>query len=1353
MATDILRESVWYKDADGNSIQFRYTGCYYFHWLEDDCHNPVIFNPEDEKWWYANWDKEQHRFVPADLVSIASYTVKGIKGVYIAPDEAEQRYMIDLMQHQLSDQVPPIGEPLEAPPSYIKEHPQTSVSDSIHKDAQIQQSSSSAPLLDQVVVSYASSNTPIQPASIKRPLLLIYVDFANSTDTDKALTDEFIRTKLVGDTSTPGTVLHYYHTNLRGKAELSIFNNKIYRVTLPSSKAKRYGFGIGNGVEYQNTTGNFVDDLIYPALEDVIKNQGVQLFDNPSIQYPRTEPLGTSIWQSGGQPVKNADNKTIGCATSLYTIDPAICTPVILLHGQEAAAQYVDPSATPAPLAKEANVHAHVSQQLYWTVAFDWDGNLVQPYTMDQLSGMTSIPYSDFLYDQDDLDTVYDSPYTDDESFVIQKPAYKYVIKTYGIFGVFENYNVISGPSTMIHELGHALLDVMDLYDVKNPQRGYNSDDDIHGAGLWSVMAHTTRGPQNLDGFSIWDFNPRLTKPILHSGTYTISDVFEPHVILCRDNPNELFILQYRNFADSYDKTLADTIRAHFSPFYLKINWILNKAPSGTSWASSINYTWEYDPNNMPTAAQPLPANFPDPTTISENPYVIETAYPLAGHVAGLYQVNASDIPLYGTPTPGLLFQHANLTVQQQEGLTSGPGAGMLASVVEAHGGTQHLQGDNSQSSSKSPVTDTITVNPPSPYSTAVIDVSQYLSTSIYNTGDSADLFYEGTSTTIPAQSYWTKSGSAPFTISNISTTPTQATYTITFTQEPDDPDYDSLPEDPLRPANLKMSDTLEAPSVEDLSLSVDASTVNITLPNTGTVNLTVENALGAISYTASESWVTFSGSTATLAPTVAGTYSVTFTATDAGRTAASGAANAVAPIQGAPQILPPTTIVAPVTYGIVNSSGGNTATAVVTVNVASGASSATTNWTPRVWDTTGNVWAMTKSAKPNLAEKLCVWYKIPKGSTNIHFEIPYLQYDDVDYVDYLTQSSDLSASPKGKRFRDSMWPAEIPTVLRDLLDNTTVAEAVGDTDSTLETSDVLTGSFLPPYGYQLFDSVKLSDGTIENLHTAHTIGSTTQYPRSYHWLYFCRSHSASIQVFHTDGKLLSGTPLYNWDQCIGGADLQTHGGYVGGFLSPDVTVAGQAVWEHCGIWAEWYSIITAIKNSSSSELVPDMTNALPPTGTVVTPSEISASLKSLYPAIFSSSFTFSDTAVNGNRQEVLKMDDTTVKTISVDGETIKWTGSVGGATGLGAIDHRAQKEQLCYLETYNGSSVRLVINSKPYEVLDMDEAKEDLIIGVLSPDGFAAWGTWTDPSTPSAPVFVWLGDLKCWRNPDLKTV
>ncbi len=85
--------------------------------------------------------------------------------------------------------------------------------------------------------------------------------------------------------------------------------------------------------------------------------------------------------------------------------------------------------------------------------------------------------------------------------------------------------------------------------------------------------------------------------------------------------------------------------------------------------------------------------------------------------------------------------------------------------------------------------------------------------------------------------------------------------------------------------ANITVTVRPASATSGDFSLISGATQQTITLPNTAAITLTPRNARGTVSYSANQSWVTFSGNTATLAPTSPGTYTVIITATDSGRT------------------------------------------------------------------------------------------------------------------------------------------------------------------------------------------------------------------------------------------------------------------------------------------------------------------------------------------------------------------------------------------------------------------------------------------------------------------------------------
>ena len=123
-------------------------------------------------------------------------------------------------------------------------------------------------------------------------------------------------------------------------------------------------------------------------------------------------------------------------------------------------------------------------------------------------------------------------------------------------------------------------------------------------------------------------------------------------------------------------------------------------------------------------------------------------------------------------------------------------------------------------------------------------------------------------------------------------TAATAGTYTVTFTAT------DERGADGAKTADLSVTVTSgetpgpgpNPPAPTTFGVTATPTTLNVVAGSTATVTLAASNAQGTVSYTASQTWVTFSGNTATFAPTTAGTYTVTITATDAGRTTANTA-------------------------------------------------------------------------------------------------------------------------------------------------------------------------------------------------------------------------------------------------------------------------------------------------------------------------------------------------------------------------------------------------------------------------------------------------------------------------------
>lgn len=692
-------------DIDGRQWGIYQVGNIYMHWLEDTSGNPLIRNPDDNQLHYADWNPETHEWDCKELFSIASRKAF-LKKKYLPPSYSEQ-----------SSSISKHSAPLPKLPKGVMKV----------SAKQVEASSAIKPVLIRGS-SEGVSGASVSSSSIKRPLLLIYVKFSDSTGAD--VPDSDILT-LITDKETFGTVANFYQQNFKGAVELSAFNNRIYHVTLPRPGYLYYASGFGG-----NSGQQFMVEVTYEAIKDVVTNQGVDLLSlvaSEEIEDHMSSAIGyDGLTTNSGDPIVFHEGKAI---------DPAVVTPVILLHGQEVAAGGLNVSGA---IATEASVWGHATPNTCF-IGFNKNDELVCLFNNIDEDGYV-VGY--------DLEKGEKGLYIDGDGQFALDSIFKVRITSSAAFGLFHGTNVFS-IGIMAHELGHALFYLPDLYDVQTPSRTANdADDDIMGMGVWSLMANNWTQlegaqsgscPPNLDGYCLHYFNQKFCTPIFSNGTQTLTDPFTPHVIIDPDNPDETFILQLRCF-NGYDAGI---------PVHWKNN---NGSFSGYTGVSTRGQTYDPDADQA---------------------------------------------------QPGVLIEHVNTKLRldrgnRQTGIlnvgadSSLPYSLLLGGILEAHGGSQHLRVDVKRESDAS------------------------LSSSVYgkfNDGDRKDLYgvfghNEFGQNTDPDTSYWMSSGKAKFDITNISVDASNctATYDIAFAQEGEDPNWNDLPNDPLRPNATSAPEEPEEP-------------------------------------------------------------------------------------------------------------------------------------------------------------------------------------------------------------------------------------------------------------------------------------------------------------------------------------------------------------------------------------------------------------------------------------------------------------------------------------------------------------------------------------------------------------
>lgn len=368
-------------------------------------------------------------------------------------------------------------------------------------------------------------------------------------------------------------------------------------------------------------------------------------------------------------------------------------------------------------------------------------------------------------------------------------------------------------------------------------------------------------------------------------------------------------------------------------------------------------------------------------------------------------------------------------------------------------------------------------------------------------------------------------------------------------------------------------------------------------------------------------------------------------------------------------------------------------------------------------------------------------FWRIPKGTKNIRVALPCAVYGS-GWRDVLTDDEEKLANQR-QLLLDQSGGMSLTQEQADELKKYEKQLALARVSTYASMCTFYPDSPLP----KAYLDVKCPDGidspgafSSMSWQIGHDAGGNSTYVAAP----YCHDHNASIQVFHTDGKLLTGTPLHNWNLMRG--ELY---GESSGWIKPDgshttgVTASSDssklALFWKCGLWAEWYARIYSQEINGGSF----GGTAHPTPGTPVTPAQLTSKILtySVHASdVFPSGFQFDDSMVNSNRQEVLKPDNTTLTTFSVEGETIRWSGNVGGASGVMSLTSRASYEELCgWYRSSTGEIIWLEPISYPYELLEIDEAQEDLIIGILGSDacvGYLQYGNTpaTDPYEPNPP-------------------
>ena len=427
------------QTMDGMSFRLYRRGDEFMSWLEDTSGNPLI-EDKDGNIYYAEWLEKEKRFRKRGYF-LKSTRRRFIKQTLEVPSPEDIKDITQERQYQL-DHMPHVDIPLPSPrdPNACPDHDFNTGGHPHEHDHDHH---------DEHDHSHDLGTSP--PAgSLKRPMVVIYVRFSDSTG--DSVPDAYI-TDMITNKSKFGSLAHYYNLNLSGAPEITILDNKIYHVTLDT-----------NGKSYGTDFNSIRSEILLPAL--------------------------TKTAQQGFDFAKYATSGLSG-----QDIDRWTCTPLVLVHAQEAATATGNPNLWGHAYRKGTGItlggHALMNAQMF---------GVFHGGTTKFSIGILAHESGHALFDLPDL---YD------------------IKKDDGEINGFGNYSLMS-------------------------------------AGSWgSSPSHPQSGscPVGLDGYCIYKISKQLCQEITKDGAQHIDSPYKPHYITSPKVKGEVYILQPRCFKD-YDESL-----------------------------------------------------------------------------------------------------------------------------------------------------------------------------------------------------------------------------------------------------------------------------------------------------------------------------------------------------------------------------------------------------------------------------------------------------------------------------------------------------------------------------------------------------------------------------------------------------------------------------------------------------------------------------------------------------------------------------------------------------------------------------------------------------------------------------
>lgn len=559
----------------GTQVVLTLHGDEFLNWYEDDRGNTIV-STRDGYLHYASWDYELARFVPAERLTSASFSDRMNEAAHpLALRPPRPAVRNELHDESLRHYRNPAQIPDPTKPEVCSSCPTSGVCDPACESAHTHSCCSchscgvlpaccihDEEIAEEVAVPDEDFELrPVAKDSIVRPILPIYVRFADDTWSPRLDLPNYYMENHVIAYDKFVSLANYYHKQTRGAVKL--VNLGIRYVTLDTPPRN-----------YSQHLDEVYDDIIYPALQKVAMDRGVTFY-----KYRR------------------CCDKYRPCR-----IDPTTCTPLFIVHGYELSEGGVGPGVWGHARWGLGRVNVNGTD-------FDFDTYMVVgAFQQSNISRVLPLPlplvYTPTESVEEPAEESAESP---DES-TAESPAespddeppveYAIPLPEYHELPSSVNVDAVQKPAcscvtfiqtgVLVHEAGHALFYLHDLYGGSG-QRAQQQVERVDGIDV--VIAVDVSGSMSSELITLENEIGTFTESLASDSTTTCRVGVASYMSSIRVN----YLSDGRPFAETPEEAVELATKARSGPFTgisggAAHATAIMQVLSGYPWAASTRY-------------------------------------------------------------------------------------------------------------------------------------------------------------------------------------------------------------------------------------------------------------------------------------------------------------------------------------------------------------------------------------------------------------------------------------------------------------------------------------------------------------------------------------------------------------------------------------------------------------------------------------------------------------------------------------------------------------------------------------------------------------------------------------------